>query len=117
MLNTKHEIHDRIYKFVLRVLRAVRQLPRTPENSVLIRQVVRSSASIGANAAEADGAGSKKEFVHQFTIAKKEAKETLYWLTLLFDHNSVSKVKTAPLVDENQQLIAIISKIVLNAKK
>lgn len=117
MLNTKHEIHSRIYTFVLRVLRALKQLPRTSENNVLIKQVVRSSASIGANASEADGAESKKEFAHQFTIAKKEAKETYYWLSLLFDHNNIPKTKSSSLLDENKQLIAIISKIILNAKK
>jgi len=83
----------------------------------LIRQVVRSAGSIGANAQEADGAESKKEFIQQFTIAKKEAKETLYWLTLLFDYNKISKQKTEPLLKENQEIIAIISKIILNAKK
>ena len=94
MLNTKHEIHSRIYQFVLRVLRAVGQLPKTPQNSVLVKQVVRSAGSIGANASEADGAESKKEFIHQFTIAKKEAKETYYWLSLLFDYNVIAKNKS-----------------------
>lgn len=117
MLNTKHEIHERIYKFVLRVLQAVAKLPRLPENSVLIRQVVRSAGSIGANAAEADGAESKKEFIQQFSISKKEAKETLYWLTLLFDYNKIPKQRTDSLLKENQEIIAIISKIILNAKK
>lgn len=117
MLNNKHEIHERIYKFVLRVLSAVRQLPRTPENNVLIKQLVRSAGSIGANSSEADGAESKKEFIQQFTIAKKEAKETLYWLSLLFDHNSIPKKRTDELLDESQQIISIISKIIINAKK
>lgn len=117
MLNKKHEIHDRIYKFVLRVLASVRVLPRTPENSILIKQIVRSSGSIGANAAEADGAESKKEFIQQFTIAKKEAKETHYWLSLIADHNSSIKSRFKLLLDENQQIILIISKIILNAKR
>ncbi len=117
MLNTKHEIHGRIYRFALRVLKAVRQLPRTPENNVLIKQVVRSAASIGANASEADGAESKKEFIHQFTISKKEAKETFYWLSLIFDHNTISKEKSSDILDECRQITAILSRIILNAKK
>ena len=116
MLNQKHEIHSRIYLFVLRVLRVTKSIPRTPENSVLIKQVVRSAGSIGANATEADGAESKKEFIQQFTIAKKEAKETLYWLSLIFDYNHISPQKTSPILDENRQIISIISKIILNAK-
>jgi four helix bundle protein len=117
MLNTKRDIHERIYKFVLRVLQAVRVLSRTTENNVLIKQVVRSAGSIGANAAEADGAESKIEFIQQFTIAKKEAKETLYWLSLIADHNASIKSRFRLLLDENQQLIAVISKIILNAKR
>ena len=111
----KREIHDRIYRFVLQVLIDLRTIPKTTENLVLIKQVVRSSGSIGANAAEADSAESKKEFIHKFTIAKKEAKETYYWLSLLKDHNN-QKENFVRLLDENSQLIAILSKIILNAK-
>lgn len=74
----KRDIHKRIYRFVLSTLKVLTKVPRTPENIVLIRQVVRSAGSIGANASEADGAETKKEFIHRFTISKKEAKETLY---------------------------------------
>jgi len=94
-----------------------KNLPRTLENSVLIKQVVRSAGSIGANAAEADGAESKKEFIQQFTISKKEAKETLYWLSVIFDFNCIPPEKTSPIIDENKQIISVISKIILNAKQ
>lgn len=116
MIKNKREIHDRIYKFVLCVLQSIKLIPKTTENLVLIRQIVRSAASIGANALEADGSESKKEFIHRFTISKKEAKETFYWLSLISDHNSNLKDKLASLIDENQQLIKIISKIILNTK-
>ena len=84
MEKNKQDIHDRIYKFVLTVLNEVKKVPRTTENIVLIKQVIRSAGSIGANAAETDGAESKQEFIHKFTIAKKEAKErVLQMLDLL----------------------------------
>ena len=60
MVENKREIHDRIYKFVLQVLDTIKVIPKTSENIVLIKQVVRSSASIGANALEADGSERKK---------------------------------------------------------
>ncbi|MBI2591052.1 MAG: four helix bundle protein [Candidatus Blackburnbacteria bacterium] len=71
---SKRDIHDRLYKFALSVLYLLRGIPRSPENLVMVRQVVRSSGSMGANAMEADGAESKKEFIHRFTISKKESK-------------------------------------------
>ena len=117
MSDTKHEIHDRLYKFALSVLQLVKFVSKTTENLILIRQVIRSSSSIGANALEADGSESKKEFIHRFTISKKEAKETFYWLSLISDHNIGLKEKFAQILDENKQLILIISKIIINTKK
>ena len=113
----KREIHDRIYKFVLSVLELTKTISRTPENLVLIRQLIRSVTSIGANALEADGSETKKEFIHRFTISKKEAKETYYWLSLVSDYNLDLKAKYEPFLDENKQLILIISKIIINTKK
>ena len=49
----------------------------------LVRQFVRSSTSIGANYCEADEAGTKKEFRYRVSVAKRESKETKYWLRML----------------------------------
>ena len=113
----KREIHDRLYRFALSILQLIKFIPKSTENLVLIKQVIRSSSSIGANALEADGSETKNEFIHRFTISKKEAKETSYWLSLISDHNIHLKKKTEPLLDENRQLILIISKIIINTKK
>jgi len=117
MSNAKYkDIHERIFTFALAILSITKEVSQTPENIILIKQFVRSATSIGANAREADGAESKKEFIHKFTIAKKEAKETHYWLRLLLGHNPHLKSKLEILIDENMQLIAIINKIIINAK-
>lgn len=113
----RRDIYERIYKFVLRLLDLLGSVPRSTENIVLIRQVVRSAGSIGANASEADGAETKKEFIHKFTISKKEAKETFYWLSLISDHNPKIKARVLPTLKENDEIIAIVSKIIINAKK
>lgn len=117
MAKNIYEIHHRIYAFVLSVLNVIQFVPKTLENIELIRQLVRASASIGANAQEGDGAESKKDFIHKFTISKKEAQECQYWLSLLSDHNTKIKENFVPLLEENRQLIAIISTIVLNSKR
>lgn len=117
MKNDKQkDIYRRIYTFVLNILDLVKEIPSTTENIIIIKQLIRSASSIGANANEADGAESKKEFIHRLTISKKEAKETQYWLSLLSDHNTALKLKLEPALDEISQLIAIISKIIINTK-
>jgi len=49
---------------------------------IIARQLLKSGASIGANATEAQNAESKADFIHKIKIAAKEADETQYWLTL-----------------------------------
>ncbi|MBS1561781.1 MAG: four helix bundle protein [Bacteroidetes bacterium] len=49
----------------------------------LLRQLMRSGASVGANYREAWYAESTSDFIHKLKIARKEASETLYWLDLL----------------------------------
>lgn len=113
----KKDIHDRIYRFILSVLKILKSVPRTSENLVLIRQAVKSASSIGANATEADGAETKREFIYRFSVSKKEAKETYFWLSLISDHNPKLKTKFNPVLKENNEITAIISKIIINAKK
>lgn len=57
----------------------------TAINRPLIDQLIRSTTSIGANYAEANNAASKTDFRNKIFIAKKEAAEAKYWLTLLED--------------------------------
>ncbi len=83
MTDKQRDIYDRIYQLIIQVLEYVRKLPRTLEISVVAKQLIRSVTSIGANSQEADGSESKAEFIHRFSIAKKEAKESLYWLRIL----------------------------------
>ena len=116
-MNAKRDIHERIYKFALDILDIVKTIPKSTENLILIKQLVRSATSVGANALEADGSETKKEFIHRFTIAKKEAKESFYWLSLISDHNTRLKKLFEPYLRENKELILIISKIIINTKK
>lgn len=70
MLNTtnisvkKYDIHDRIYKFIDRVIKLVNSLPETSSNEVIVKQVLRSVTSMGANDQEADGTLTRKDFMH-----------------------------------------------------
>jgi four helix bundle protein len=45
-------------------------------------ELARSASSIGANAEEAQDAQTKPDYIAKMSIARKEARETLYWLRL-----------------------------------
>lgn len=102
----------RAYKFGLDIILAVKFLPKTYENIIFIKQIIRSATSIGANIEEALGAGSRKEFSHSMNIAKKEARETRYWLKLIVDCNVGQKERLQLLLTECQELINMLTKIV-----
>ena len=75
-------------------------------------QVTRSSGSIGANYIEARGAMSKADFLYRIKLCRKEAKESAYWIELLFNqepycHTSVCK----HLKREIQEMISIFTSI------
>jgi four helix bundle protein len=52
-------------------------------NIEVAKQLVRSAGSVGANYIEANESLGKKDFVMHARIARKEAKESRYWLQLI----------------------------------
>ena len=110
------DIHDRIYKFVISVIKLIKFIPKTPENLIIIKQLIRSATSVGANDREADGATTKKDFVHKYSLVRKEAKETEYWLSILRDTIPKTKTSTQKLVSECQEIIKIVSSIIYKTK-
>lgn len=77
------DLSERTAVFAERVLLFLKALPRDEISRTLIVQLVRSATSIGANYAEADDAGSRREFFHRVSICQRESRESMYWLRLL----------------------------------
>ncbi len=92
------------------VIAATKTTPRTDENLIITKQLIRSATSIGANYTEANNAASKLDFRNKIFIAKKEAAETRYWLQLLAKTNPV--VDLQHLIGEGTELLLILQKIV-----
>jgi len=106
----KFDLEPRTLNFTKNIIKLCKILPFDNINSVLINQIIRSSASVGANYREANDALSKKDFIHRLRISRKEAKETIYWLQLINEANQ--KVDINYLVDECSQLRNILSSII-----
>jgi|SRR3989344_668963 len=110
-------IHERIYNFIIRVIKLIKKLPDTPENKVIRYQIAKSVTSMGANDQEADGTISIKDFINKYAIVRKESKETHYWLKLIRDTNEKLSAESSELMEEFLELIKIISSIIYNTKK
>jgi len=82
----------------------------------LISQIIRSGTSIGANYCEADEASSKKDFINKICIAKKETKETKYWLRIIAHTLPEQKDAARVLWKEAQELNLIFVSIIRSSR-
>lgn len=110
-------ITQRTLAFSIRIINLTNALPKTIASIAIGKQIVRSGTSIGANVEEAQDAASRKDFIHCLTISLKEARETYYWLKILAATEIIQIQKLTNLMDENQELIKILTAIVKNTKK
>lgn len=104
---------ERTFDFALQIVKLCNELSGKPGvGRTLANQLLRSGTSIGANVEEGQGAQSEADFVAKYSIARKEARETHYWLRLLSRSKIVEPAKLAGLIKESDELIAILTTIV-----
>ena len=103
------ELKARTRDFGIRVIRLVEALPKSQSAGVIGRQLLRSGTSVGANYRSACRARSRPDFISKVGIAIEEADESLYWMEVLIDAGLVTKDKLGPLMQEGNELIAILT--------
>ena len=95
----------------------VQAFPRTATGKHVHNQLLRSGTAPGANYEEARGAESKADFVHKLSIVLKELKESRYWLKVAYRVPLVKPDRLKLLLDESEELIAIIAKSIFTARR
>ena len=109
----KYDLEDRTFTFSQKVRSFIKRVPHTMSNIEDLKQLVRSSGSVGANYIEANEALSKKDFIMRIKISKKEAKESRYWLNLIdVNGNLVLQNERNILINESTELMNIFGAIV-----
>ena len=113
----KPDILERTIAYSLRIIKVYRELERDSVGRVIGKQLLRSGTSIGANVHEAQGGQSKADFVAKMSIAHKEARESAYWMRLIKEAKLISARLINDISDETEQLIKILSSILITAKQ
>lgn len=106
-----YDLEERTYQFARDVSMLCRSLSKDLVTREYISQLVRSSGSVGANYIEANEALSKKDFLMRIKIARKEAKESIFWLRLLKDTVFQDNSIITKLITEATELKKILSSI------
>jgi len=112
-MKRRYDLEERTFDFAKQVAFYCKKLPKNIINIEYIKQVVRSSGSVGANYIEANESLSKKDFAMRVKISRKESKESVYWLRLLVDTNTDGfKEEGLVLINECTELKKILSSII-----
>lgn len=76
--------------------------------ATICNQLLRAGTSIGANNAEATNAVSKQDFRAKSYIALKEARESLYWIELLYRNNYLDDKEYESIFADGEELVRIL---------
>ena len=109
-------IADKTKNFAIRIIKFAKHLHREGVDAIIVRQLLKSGTSIGANTRESSNAQSKDDFIHKLSIALKEADETAYWLELLVGAEDISQKQFASLNSDLKEIIALLTAIIKTSK-
>jgi four helix bundle protein len=111
------QLSKRLFDFVVRVVTIVDMLPKTVSGKHIGNQLMSAGTSCGANYEEACGAESRSDFIHKMGIVLKELRETRFWIRLIHKTGILSPQLIQPLIEECEQLCAIVGKSIVTAKR
>ena len=87
-------------------------------NREYIRQLIRSSGSVGANYMEASDDLGKLDERMKIKISRRETKESVHWLKLVLCYDDQQLIKAQQeLVDEGIQITKILSAILIKLNR
>ena len=110
------EMKRRTQAFALRIVKFVEQLPKNQTSAVLGKQLLRCGTSVGANYRAACRAKSQADFISKMGIVEEESDESIYWLELLIASGNVNKETSLDLINEANQLVAIVVSSIRTAR-
>ena len=110
------ELRNRAKALSLHIISVCDEIDTRKSRSVLVNQIIRSAASVGANIHEASYDSSKADFINKFHIALKECAETEYWIDILVGCNAITADCAQVLLQECGIVRRMLSKSITTAK-
>ena len=111
------DLRLRTKQYALRIIKLFGALPKNFKAQLIGKQLIRSGTSVGAHYREATRGRSTREFISKIETALQELEETRYWLELLVESDTFSTQRMQKMFQETDELNAILTVCVKNAKK
>jgi four helix bundle protein len=112
-----NKLAERLLDYGVAIVKLTAKLDNTLPDKHTAGQLFRSGTSAGANYEEACGAQSRADFIHKLQIVLKELRESSFWLRLIRKSGLLNDGSVDALIEETRQLINIIAKSLITAKK
>jgi four helix bundle protein len=111
-------IVEKSEQFADRIVKMHKYLSKKREgNSDILKQIVRSGTSVGANVSESKFAQSEADFLTKLTIALKEANETKFWINRLYAGDYLNETEYNSIIKDCEEIISILVKITGTLRK
>ena len=115
-LKFKNKYKKRLYKFVLKLIEFLDNLPKDNVSKRLGDQLLRSGTSILGNYVEGQSASSKKDFTNYFNYSLKSTNESKLWITLLRDSKRAMPEQVNWFLEELDEISKIFASSILTLK-
>lgn len=102
--------------FAIRIVNLYKYLCSEKQEYVMSKQLLKSGTSIGANVREADEGISRADFLSKIYIALKEARETGYWIELLYRTDYLTLQEYQSVQADCLELVKILATICKTVK-
>lgn len=113
----KFDLEKRLIRFSILIIEIINEINKSQTGIHLSNQLVRSDTSVSLNYGEAQGAESRKDFIHKMRIILKELRESYICLEIIKETNLCrNKLKLIKVHKECNELISIFVKSIETAK-
>jgi four helix bundle protein len=107
----------RTRSFALRVIRLVESLAPGRTSDVIGKQLLGAATAVGANYRAACRGRSNPEFCAKLGIVEEEADECIDWIELLIDAGLVRRQRLANLLEEANEILAMVVASIKTARR
>lgn len=116
-MEKRYDLEERLVRFAGECIKFSNSLGNSFAENHLKGQLIRSATGACLNYGEAQGAESKKDFIHKNGIVLKELKESRSTLKILVYSEFGDPVMRTELLKEAEELCAIFGRIITSARK
>jgi len=117
IMERKYDLDERLINFAASAIDVSEALPNTIAGRHIAGQLVRCGTAPALHYGEAQGAESRKDFIHKLKIGLKELRESFNCHRIIQKKKWYDKERLTKILDENNQLISIFVKSIETARK